>query len=383
MKLRFPQVNSRNLTTEVHGFYILQANTGKTALTFLTIIATAVGCRPVIERSQTAYVIDVNDILKLDTQSNGKEFPLGVVNAAVLISTTLDSGKIKFCSGSVAKHPQTSDVIVLSNHHCFANSDSEGKVEKEILKESCTKTEVFFGFRAGETKNAEIRGCKKGSLLTDHAADLSVFQLTSDPPDNVRPLELADEDFAAEKTAAFIIHYPDVPKNAERPPGASSVLPTAALTKESCATIGRFPRSEWSLDPSLPYAISHSCDLIHGSSGSALLAAADHRILGVNWGGLRVQYPGETKVVNVATSAGYIRAFLAKKVDDFKKIAESVPDSADATPAKSKKEKLAKKLKDGSSGCGAVGVGGFPSGPIGALLMSLFGVVACILRRPL
>ena len=57
---------------------------------------------------------------------------------------------------------------------------------------------------------------------------------------------------------------------------------------DDCKVIGPFDVSEWDLDRTLPFSLRHTCDLIHGSSGSGLIDAKTGKVLGVNWGGIKI-----------------------------------------------------------------------------------------------
>src|SRR5690606_36021161 len=92
-------------------------------------------------------------------------------------------------------------------------------------------------------------------------------------------------------------------------------LPAASITDNDCRTLGGFAVDEWNLDRTLPFSIKHTCDLLHGSSGSALVDIETEKILGVNWGGIKIQYGDKSETVNAATAAPYVIAFLTNKLE--------------------------------------------------------------------
>jgi hypothetical protein len=144
-----------------------------------------------------------------------------------------------------------------------------------------------------------------------------------------------------------------------------------------------FAVSEWDLDRTLPYSLRHTCDLIHGSSGSGLIDAKTGKILGVNWGGIKISLDAGVRTDNVATRAKYAQAFLNNSVEDEVKLAAERKSSADAVASKGeggaikgKGQNAAQAVRDK---CGVVG--GARAGALMALLLGLlaplaFGVTA-------
>jgi hypothetical protein len=285
-------------------------------------VATGVaGCkkRPrLIERSPTAYIIGPNNIVPVD-DSVTSEVTAEPVKASVLIATRLQNKRVKFCSGSLiaADHAEGGDakLRVLTNHHCFATTDDEGKAKPQIMPEACGGTSVYFGFapRLDDAAEASQVRCAPGSLRTDFEGDLAVFTLEENPPAaaGYRPVTIWDGEDVPVDRQAFIIHYPDIADQLALPPGGKVKLPTAQATLDDCRVLGGYDVSEWDLDRTLPYALRHTCDLIHGSSGSGLFDRETGKLLGVNWGGLKVSYGGGTRTDNVATRASYVLAFLS------------------------------------------------------------------------
>ncbi len=239
-----------------------------------------------------------------------------VLNGSVLIATRLQDKRVKFCSGSLIAAEVPGDPYrVLTNHHCFAETDEEDKAKPEVLPEACTFTVAHFGFINGQTATSASAGCKAGSLRTNFDGDLAVFTLDHNPPEKFKPLQLWDGEDGAAGRAAAIVHYPDTEENMASPPEGGAQLPTAAVTLNDCQVLGLFPVSEWDLDRTLPFSLRHTCDLIHGSSGSALIDVKTSKILGVNWGGIKISYDDGDRTDNVATRASYVQAFLTFKQD--------------------------------------------------------------------
>lgn len=339
----------------------------------------ATGCKKALDvRHSQAYIIGTsNDIRSVDKETEAKIDP-EVLRGAVLIATHLEGNRVKYCSGSlIVAANGTETYRVLSNHHCFAEADADGKATKTLMAEACTKTSVYFGYVKGQTAESSPISCKPGSLRTNFDGDLSVFALAKNPPDKYRPLALWDEGEVPEGRAALIVHYPDVEAEMAKPVDGGAKLPTAAATLNDCKVLGLFAVSEWDLDRTLPYSLRHTCDLIHGSSGSGLIDVKTGKILGVNWGGIKISLDDGTRTDNVATRAKFAQAFLDNKVDDEIKAAHDRRSSADAVASgkneggaiKSKSQAVSETVKR------SCGVSGGAAG-MGALLLLLVGMLA-------
>jgi len=276
------------------------------------LLASAVACKKKpLSISTTAYILGPQSLISVITPREQSEIDPRVLNASVLISTRLGPSEVKFCSGTLIP----SDLVggnlrVVANHHCFAEVDSEGIAIQELLPEACIKTKVYLGFFAGQSESSTITECLPGSLRTTLDGDLSVFRLASKVPDQFQPLSLADPNTNLAGRQALIVHYPDIKSAKVASPDGGPKLPLAQVTRERCKIIGNFPIGHWQFDRSLPFSIKHTCDLTHGSSGSGLIDAATGQLIGVNWGGIKINDNGQTETVNVATSIGFVDAFL-------------------------------------------------------------------------
>lgn len=279
---------------------------------------TVPACKKAHEVNRSAYIVGpTNDIKKMG-ENERREVPAGVYNASVLIATQLKDKKIKFCSGTlIASAGPTENPRILTNHHCFAHQDAEGKAVNELISEACENTRVYFGYYSGEASSAASIGCQPDSLRTNFDGDLAVFTMEEHPKPPHSPLQLWDGDTVPEGRKAYIVHYPDVTENLEATAPGAARLPVAAVTTQDCKVAGPFDPSEWDLDRTLPFSIRHTCDLIHGSSGSALVDAQTSTMIGVNWGGIKITYDNETRVDNVATKIDFVRAFLDNREGNY------------------------------------------------------------------
>lgn len=278
-------------------------------------------CRAQREISQPGYIIGpTNDIERLpDTDVENIDIPSAVltkaIKASILTVTELSNGKQKYCSGSLIAGRRAGDLPrIITNHHCFAKKISgTSRSLPEIVPEACKETSVYFDFSIEEEPLK--RKCKSGSLVTNFAADFAVFSLDDELPDDYEPFEIWDGEVPANRTA-FIIHHPSA-KGSEQGresetmlKGAGAYFPKKAITVNNCKVLGRFEEDFWSLNPNLPFGLRHTCDLVHGSSGSGLVDAASGELLGVNWGGITLTLNKVDRKDNVASSAQFLREFV-------------------------------------------------------------------------
>lgn len=280
-------------------------------------------CKKATDVSRAAYIVGpTNDIKKMG-ESERREIPASVYNASVLIATQTADKKIKFCSGTLIAGTGSNNHRILTNHHCFAKQDSEAKAINDLLPEACSNTRVYFGYYAGLTGETSTSGCLADSIQSNFNGDLAVFTLSENPPLPYLPLQLWDGETVPEGRKAYIVHYPDVAENLESTNPGAARLPVAAVTTQDCKVSGLFDPAEWDLDRTLPYSLRHTCDLIHGSSGSALVDAQTSTLIGVNWGGIKIAYASGTRVDNVATRIDFVKAFLENRVESFEMVLPS------------------------------------------------------------
>jgi hypothetical protein len=331
----------------------------------------ATACKPLPNNgsSRVGFILGANNILPLNSQTVN-EVPKSAMDAAVMIATTLENNSIKFCSGSLIDAALGGQMPrILTNHHCFAKESEAGDVLPEIRPEACEKTVIYFGFTELTHYKPTKVLCLKGSLRTDPIGDLAVLELASEPPAGITPFTLWPEDYPPEGRKAYIIHHPDVKENLYVPDGEKTPLPAASVTFDDCVTKGLYPDTEWPLDAVLQFSFKHTCDLIHGSSGSALIDRETNTILGVNWGGMKVNFAAGQQVDNVATKAGYVRAFI-NNGDDYR-----YQILADGTAARSTSGESGKSAVAGGTKSAAKGKSGkekdFSSAMCGSVAVSI------------
>ncbi len=265
-----------------------------------------------------AYILGPqNDIIQIKNE-NVANIPKEVLDASVIIVTKVAGGQIKFCSGTLIEPKEPSGKNrILTNHHCFAELGADKKALPTLLKEACTETKVYFGFLAEQAKQALSVGCEPFSLRTSYEGDLAVFTVSGAEPAGIKPLKLAMNSRTPDNKQALIVHYPDQPGMHDTLPGRDAKLPTAQATLNDCKIISDFTPGEWTLDRVLPFSFKHSCDLTHGSSGSAIVDRDTLEILGVNWGGIKIVYDDGEKAFNAATKISFVKAFLDDKSQDI------------------------------------------------------------------
>ena len=326
-------------------------------------VAALAACKPLPANvSTTAFILGpTNDIVPVQGEVVTRIDP-SVLAASVLIETTIKGG-VKFCSGtligadSAAGRPR-----ILTNHHCFAQEGSDGLALPALLPEACVATRVHFGFVQGQLASSTIGTCEAGSLRTTFAGDLAVFTLASAPPERFRPLGIWSSSEGIEGRAAVVVHYPDVASAMAQPPDGGPALPAAQATIDDCRVVGPFAAADFSLDRSLPVSIRHTCDLIHGSSGSGLIDVRTGQILGVNWGGIQINGSSKNTIDNVATSAAYVTAFLAGR--EAQALAAALAAGAATTKqdqnagAGDLSAKAQRLLSGGKGACGVIGSAG-------------------------
>ena len=338
----------------------------------LSLLALVGGCKKAAQQgAYQGYIVGAgNDIVPI-TKDNEGSVPSRVLGASVLLATRSADGRVKFCSGVlIAPEGPADKPRVLSNHHCFAQTVGESDVSTELMPEACIGTHVYFSLIRDEvSRETKFGTCLKGSLRTHFDADVAVFQLGEMPPPETTSLNLWSGADPATDRKALLVHYPDLTENLVTLASERARLPAAAMTVNDCKTLSTFDQSQWKLDHSLPYGLQHTCDLVHGSSGSALVDAGTQTILGLNWGGIKVKIGQDTMTYNVATRARYISAFLRNDIQALSNPIKIVPASNPASIAgtnsaeQPQEEKSDKDLSGAikSVSCGTLGSGSQPS----------------------
>ncbi len=287
-------------------------------LTSVSLLVSLVlsGCKKGLEVNHAGYIVGLtNDIVQV-TPANRSAIPDSVFDSAVFIVTKLPGERVKYCSGTLVEPARPGENLrVLTNHHCFAEIDkSPGGsdiIRGEVFLEACTNTETWFGVAPSLGVAPTKVGCQPGTLRTNPKLDLAVFTLARAVPGQHRAATVAQPSMVEVGRAAMIVHYPEVESHLAPLPGQPVALPTASVTLEDCKILGVFPEREWGIDPTVPYSLRHSCDIVQGSSGSALLDAETHEIIGVNWGGIKINHEKGQRTDNVATRTEFVAAFLA------------------------------------------------------------------------
>lgn len=288
-----------------------------------------VACKPKLDLDpRRGYIIGANNMEKASS-ANTAGVPAQNKRSFVLISTTKADQTMKFCSGVIVDSETAGGPLrVMANHHCFADEDSSGKVSQTIFAEACIKTKIYLGYYADQLKTVTSANCKPGSLRTNFPADLSI--LTLDSKVDAEPLHFAAPENVFNRKA-YVVHFPDVPEDYVASSGGGLNLPVAVITKDDCASQDAFPVTDWGLDPSLPMGVRHTCDIIHGSSGSALVDANTNEILGIDWGGIKIKRDGQDQTYNVATRAEFGTMMMLKQEDKINQFyADARQKAADA-----------------------------------------------------
>jgi hypothetical protein len=306
--------------------------------------------------------------------------------STVLISTELiHQNKRKFCSGTLIRAEEgddASELRVLTNFHCFAQTTEGGDVDREFLPEACSNTRVYFGFSKGKADDVQFGECAGGTLLGDFTGDLAVFKLKEAVPKGFKPISIWTDPNIPAGRPAVIIHHPDIAERFTSISETNETLPAASLTKDDCRTDGDFATDEWYLDHTLPYATKHTCDLVHGSSGSALIDVETGKVLGTNWGGIEIKYKKNKVKVNAATKGYYVQAFLNGDLASIKQ--RSAELARDAALKRDQKQRASGKQVGNNIGDALCGTTGSPqTGSLWLLLIAFALPLVAKLRRKL
>lgn len=301
---------------------------------FSLVIALGAGtmaCKPSIVHKLTtaAYIIGPDNMRRMDNHGPvdlsatppPEELIKSLAATAVLIVTPLTTGETRFCSGNIYNGP--AGPVVLTNRHCFAPDKDHSTKSGGADPWACEKTQVYRNFDVSTALPSTRNGCAKDSLKVNSLLDLATFKLAgpgveAGSPDPLpRGLDLRKTDpQPGERINAMIVHFPDIEGQRVRMdlaklPGAPMTIPRMTITWEDCRTAGYFKVETYNVDPSLPYAIRHTCDMIKGSSGSSLVDAGTGESLGVNWGGIKFGDAKDDQVFNIATRATLASSFLS------------------------------------------------------------------------
>ena len=357
-------------------YLILKAATDLVA--FSLLVLAIVSCKAKPSASNVSYIIGPSNDITSVSPENSESVPADIFNATGLIVTKLQGDRVKFCSGALAQPEKPGgNLRVITNHHCFAITDERGMSSDQLLVEACTGTEIFLGFAPLLGRAPQRGSCKPGSLRTNPTMDLAVFTLAKPLPSYNQPLQIWDGDPVPEGRSAMIVHYPDIDQNMAIPPGQRTKLPTASITNTDCKIGGMFAPSEWDLDQSLPFGLRHTCDLIHGSSGSPLIDAETKKIVGINWGGIKIKTEGAEKTDNVATRAVFLNQFLLGSEGPTNSNANQALDAIAAQRAAS--ATTPKKQAKMPLGCGVTSNSSHSNAPL--TLLFLIPLLACIFGK--
>jgi hypothetical protein len=274
-----------------------------------------VACKPILKPShETGYIIGENDILRVKGEGDGQNNQPRArdLYSSVVLLTKLGNGKARFCSGTlIAPDKGSKQLRVLTNHHCFAETGSNGIGEESILLRACSETIVYAGVWDGFAEQPSVTYCMPGTLRSSFELDTAEFTLSKALPDKF----VAKDFWPSDKKLAMhqkllAVHYPDLPDQLKEFGLQKFKLPVASYTEKDCQLLGRFSTSLSAADKSLGYSLQHSCDIEHGSSGSGLIDAESGKLVGVNWGGISYKVDGKAQSINAATSIHFVQAFL-------------------------------------------------------------------------
>lgn len=342
------------------------------------------GCKPTVKHlvKSEAYIIGGHDQIRHVLPTSNPEVETTyipsadlveqLVKASVLIVSPMANGEARFCSG--AQYRTDDGPVIITNRHCFATETTHSEKPPELDPWACIKTQIFMDFDSKTALPTKRAACRPGSFRANHHLDLAVFKPDIDiPPEHALKLRAANPE-ASDRIKSVIVHFPDVADkrvrmNRDKLPAATSSasaniptkIPRLAITYEDCETAGYFDRESMAADLSLPFAIKHTCDMIQGSSGSALVDMDTGEVLGVNWGGIKYGDSPDAEAFNLATRSELVLAFLKMPPNDLTDYLTALADSpppelvGDGTPDR-KIEKTSKSSQISVPGCAKMAV---------------------------
>ena len=326
-------------------------------------------CKKQVTISKVAYVIGDNNMEIINERDGYYNQYKQIIDSSVVIVTNTPDGTAQYCSG-VLVNGKTS-LRILTNHHCFAVKGSDGLATPQLISTACEETNVYFNVIEGSLGQITSASCVSGSLITDSRADIASFALNGTIPSNARPIPLYNSTETAGRRA-LIIHHPVRDNNMRSIPSLGLRLPVSTITEQDCQVIGKFPKSEWAKLPVLSVSHRHTCDLVKGSSGSPLIDYETKSLIGVNWGGVKVQVGNNLRVDNAATTSEYVREFLS-----YSGSPNYISGDIDVLVEQSKQQASAEQSK---TACGNIGVNHSFSFSILAFLLLPFGLSFYISR---
>ena len=276
-------------------------------ITLLIMLACEVQRQPLSRRGN---IIGVNEIAPVAVAREAGQVDAAIlqrsISAAALLVTVVGK-KYRHCFGSLlpAAEGETRPRII-TNRHCFAATHAP------LPAKACARTSVYFNFSQPDAPLLGRR-CALGSLRAHAGSDLAIFTLRRPLPPSQRPFVLWQGAVPAAREA-FLLHYPHIIHDFASPArsvhlltGTSHYFPITAVSADGCIVKGRPKRGLWRL---VPFGMAHSCDMTKGSSGAALIDFQTGKLLGVSWGGLKLQVGKITKKINFAVSADFLRKFI-------------------------------------------------------------------------
>lgn len=249
------------------------------------------------------------------------------VRATGVIHSVDSARNSHFCTGfllpaaSPGKNPR-----IVSNYHCFTNP---ADTPETLANWACKQTKIYLGHRIDESTSLFVGGCQSDSLRGDFKADIAVFELSSTVPEDIKPFTLQKKP-QQPIADAYVIHHPLIATHMVAPMGELTKMPTSAISRKNCATA--LPHEERKIRPDSAFThdVSHTCDIIEGSSGAPIIDASSGEVVAVNWGGIDWG-SGEPAIENRAVNASWVEAFLNGTLASFEEQRTEVTDQGEVT----------------------------------------------------
>ena len=300
----------------------------------LPMLAFWSGCKS-LSRTDASYspgfVMGENDIkvvadVDIDSLPIARKIFAAVSLSSPMIMVKLKKGRqtgARFCSG-ILLAGEGNLPKVLTNQHCFKQNPAD--LTQHLLPNACEHVVVYFDKSDAKKKRGRIpkleRECKRGSLRTSFDGDLATFTLDKPLPAAYTYAKIWEEDEVPTNRGAFVLHYPSSVKESGIPlakikGGHKGKAPQKTLTVNECRILERFPPELLQRPQARPaghrlrYSVRHTCDLVGGSSGAALLDVETGKVLALHFGSFQVESGRGVIGFNTATHAMHLRQFLA------------------------------------------------------------------------
>ena len=288
------------------------------------------------QRNLKGFIIGADNMVESNSSTidhNGSS--LAEIRSVGSIASLEPGRGAHFCTGFLIAPAQAGgNPRVVTNYHCFtANSENAGP----FASWACQQTKIYLGLKTDDFNSLYVAGCKSGTLKGHENADIAVYELAVPVPGDIKFLEL--DDSTTFPITARVIHHPVAQASMVSPPGELQKVPGSVISRDACVISSLSPERQVRPDSKFLFDVSHTCDIVEGSSGAPVINSANGKVAGVNWGGIQWA-SGTPAVENRAVSSSWLRAFLNGTLTEYEaqfnqKIAENNSAASQSSTQKS------------------------------------------------